>query len=951
MSNTYSRTHPTTGLSTQLRPCIRIVLSIFPLTFVILISGIFFTTTQSISASTKTNKQLLDALEILSTLQNANTKAKQAYQEITTQLPAAITDAVQRSSWIKAQKSMTPKMLEKAATTPGTQLIQTPNGLVAISHSKLNSAISGISEFIITNPNAKSIIDSLKPKIPQRFHGAINLLTSYLAKNGAKAPNMAGLKKSLIEALITREVSNYLDPLTENLRDQILHHGAKETLRKASAKVDRSPANTGPSSAQSKRQTANPSQDTLIHEAKLTLATNLKILEKLLATATRSYKECETLAADIPTKHPDIPSAKANLDRRRIARNLEKASIEQSNNLLGGISRIMTLISFTKESAGKLCSSKTTSQEAQKQITSLKKIAEGAYRSTKTQINATKATLQRGIPQYNKTLEGNILSLERKCQPVNNFSIHFSPGRALNAFVQVSNSISRLDRYGRKLDVEVELYKIQFAQLQSRMKKLSSNKCKSRIAAFRKTCDRLRESNLSNLIKQDKSETTLLSRKHHTLQKSVDSIATQLESEYKKAQTAFQSASNCVTRSGIQNIDKAKDALSACRFKESHSLIAALPKNPQREALVKRWNEAYQQEKKARSLVREAIALQKDGQLASAIKSLKQARANTLCDGTLNALNSAIAKISSEQSSNAKMDATSADSAIAACQFKRSRDLIAALPKGIERTKLVQRWNETYKRERQARDLIRKAIVLRSDGKPGRAIGELHRAQDLTRCPTTEAAIDKAIGSIRKETAKISAVRQREAADKKCKSKYGYSYRAGTTIGNGAFSCIPDQRTANQICRSQNQGTGWYANRIRENGTIDCQQSRAGANAACRARNGSGWRAGQQLPNGAFACVPGPAARTAQCVRLNGAGYRAGRLRRQGTRHVWSCIPPRRVVAPRQPRRPVSRPTRCPAGYVRMDNGSCVNMGPIGGALRGAAKNLGPGGAGYRLSR
>jgi len=96
------------------------------------------------------------------------------------------------------------------------------------------------------------------------------------------------------------------------------------------------------------------------------------------------------------------------------------------------------------------------------------------------------------------------------------------------------------------------------------------------------------------------------------------------------------------------NADAAQEALSACQFNQSRQLIAELPQGPRRQSLVKRWNRAYETERKARDLANEAARLVQQGEPGKAIGNLHRASDLGPCDKTVAAIDRAIEYIRSK---------------------------------------------------------------------------------------------------------------------------------------------------------------------------------------------------------------------------------------------------------------------------------------------------------------
>lgn len=304
---------------------------------------------------------------------------------------------------------------------------------------------------------------------------------------------------------------------------------------------------------------------------------------------------------------------------------------------------------------------------------------------------------------------------------------------------------------------------------------------------------------------------------------------------------------------------------------------------------------------------------------------LREARAAVVCKGSPEAVDKAIANVEGTI-------AEAVEAALSACAFKKSRELIDALPQGSRRTALVARWNKAYEAERRAHDLVNKAVELRDQGERGKAIGMLHEARDLTTCDSTVAAIDKAIAGM-SDVAAPSAADQIAAATADCQRSYGGGYRAGDPLPDGRYYCVPDQATANVKCDELSKGPGHEAFNIKNDGSFACRMGKVAADHWCRAQRGIGWYAVFNKDRSRVTCYPDANARTAQCVTEFGAGWRAGDLRRDGR---WNCYGPRQQVTT-----PRAQPgVKCPPGHIPTRSGGCLNIGGVMEGLRDPVRGL-----------
>ena len=262
-----------------------------------------------------------------------------------------------------------------------------------------------------------------------------------------------------------------------------------------------------------------------------------------------------------------------------------------------------------------------------------------------------------------------------------------------------------------------------------------------------------------------------------------------------------------------------------------------------------------------------------------------------------------------------------ADSALNACRFKESRQLIDALPDSPRRRALVERWNRAYEAERRARALVTEFVTLRDRGEPGKAIGVLHQARDLTTCDSTVPAIDKAIAANESRIVEADAGRAGAALDA-CRFKDSRKLIDALPQGLRRTALVARWNTAyeaerrahdlvNEAVELRQQGERGKAigmlHQARDLTSCDstvaaidkaivamaagavpsAEDKIAAATANCRRDYGSGYRAGDQLPDGRYYCVPDQAAANAKCDQLSqGPGHEAFDIKNDGT---FSC--------------------------------------------------------------
>jgi hypothetical protein len=112
-----------------------------------------------------------------------------------------------------------------------------------------------------------------------------------------------------------------------------------------------------------------------------------------------------------------------------------------------------------------------------------------------------------------------------------------------------------------------------------------------------------------------------------------------------------------------------------------------------------------------------------------------------------------------------------------------------------------------------------------------------------------------------------------------CRTTAGAGYYPSAVDRNNEFRCIPTQKTANRWCNSNNSGSGWYAVKIKADGSFNCtksrKQQRSEARADCRrqARNAGKVYAFTKInKDGTYRChwcEPGFRYRKGQCYPRN----------------------------------------------------------------------------------
>ncbi|WP_346910360.1 hypothetical protein [uncultured Roseibium sp.] len=188
-------------------------------------------------------------------------------------------------------------------------------------------------------------------------------------------------------------------------------------------------------------------------------------------------------------------------------------------------------------------------------------------------------------------------------------------------------------------------------------------------------------------------------------------------------------------------IAQGRAALESCDLKNAiRERILALPASAKRDALAEEWKGAYAHERAARDLIRQAIALNKNGQLPAATAKLHEAQGvPPYCASTRTKLAGAIAKADGRM---ADAEAVRITEMVRVCNFKDSRALIKNLPESARRAELVDLWNRSRNAEIDARRLLKTAMSLKDAGQVQSARTKLAEARGKARCKSTLARID-----------------------------------------------------------------------------------------------------------------------------------------------------------------------------------------------------------------
>jgi hypothetical protein len=221
-----------------------------------------------------------------------------------------------------------------------------------------------------------------------------------------------------------------------------------------------------------------------------------------------------------------------------------------------------------------------------------------------------------------------------------------------------------------------------------------------------------------------------------------------------------------------ESASRAEAAIDACKFEDAAALIADLPEgNAERQRLRALLKRKVAAERKARAAYKAGKELYGNGDLDGALGKMRTARGDAQCEKTIAAIDAASATIEGAQAMAAAENARLAEAAIEACEFKEARTLIAKLPAGGgEHGRLSSMLNAKTSSERSARSAYAQGRRLQEAQDFDSALERMNEARGDARCEKTIAAIDSALGAIRRDQAQAASalVRQAETAIRAC---------------------------------------------------------------------------------------------------------------------------------------------------------------------------------------
>ncbi len=866
---------------------------------------------------------LSDGLDILSAFRTAHPEAERAYQELMKRVPEEVRKQAEASDWAQRQAAMNPAQLEEAASDRDMRLVPTPDGVAAISSDKLTKAIRGLVEFAVDQNDIAQLLAPIRDKLPASLQGAAGAILSQLPLS-RDSPAIRWVAVAGIEKLVATEVASQIDPVSEEIRDGVFRDGPSAALAKARQEADAmkkraaeaAAALSAAEAAQAREREARAKEEA----AKAPAVTPGSDQDRLAALKASIGQDLGTIEAFInqvdPLEVASCQSARkatqvvANLNealsRRALIHGLIRESITRVDRFAGSASSAVRLVTITREAADKVCpaSAGRSDSAALQRLEAMLGIVQGAYDGISGQIRSTLVDIGDPVAQPDESLRQSARSVAETC---GDFDIRRRDvlrktpiGPYIAAVQRIGPDLASAEALAGLGDLELQLHKTQWARLQGAIQKLESyvRECVDDVGVFRKFCSAANTADLLKRVESAYAEAAALEADRIGARGRLTKTMEELERDYTAAKNAIEQAKACVSR-------KADD-------------VSVEPTRP---------HDCEQ----SRNDLAEAKSLADKGSLAAALEALDKIKVEQCPD-----LGPQVAAERTRISGLVDNAVNNAEAALDACsKFSDSRNLIGELPVGPRRAALVERWNNAYEAERRARDFVTEAMALRDQGEPGKAIGKLHQARDLTSCDSTVAAIDKAIAGMQSAAA-ASAEDKIAAATASCRRDFGGGYRAGVPLPDDRYSCVPDQATANAKCDQLNNATGYEAINIKNDGSFGCRMGKVAADNWCRGQRGAGWYAQFNKDRSRVTCYPDRNARTAQCVTQFGAGWRAGDLRADGR---WTCYGPRRQTTTPRPQPGV----QCPPGQIPTESGGCLNLGGIMEGIGASVRGL-PGG-------
>jgi hypothetical protein len=893
-------------------------------------------------ATTRTYPGLIDGLELLSAYRNLDPRAEAAYQALIKRAPPEIQQQANTSNWASQQAQMSATALQEASLDNKQHIVRTPHGLAVISKEKLDRAIDGLTQFAIDQKDIGQLLEGVKDRLPAELRALAAAAAAALSQ--PEESGLASAARVLAVAALTQkikaDVTGLIEPTSQDIRDRIFSDGAAQTLESARQEARRATDQAaasqpdGPAHDQASPETRraatvrDTTQDELDRaiESKATIAEGhslLPVIERYAAALRETASQCRSQTAAASSAMEQVETTIIQL--RRLGDEAQDAGLSMSRSMNAAKAEV----SSSRRLVEAMCSPGASRAES-----GMEKELDAVSAELATRYAAITDGLRKGLDRLFATPVSSCASAERtlgeflreSCAAWRQ-SNGVGSESALSAedqvaFAKLRYALREARRLGVDLSVDDALLDVRLASLEAQITTDMRT-----VAGCVQQCSNLQaRAAVTGLDQCERLESTVEKRRAE-VRAGHAKLSAEFETERAALRDAIERTRSCL--SGTANEAEGRALLEACRFKDSRALIEALPEGPQRSALAERWNRAYEAERQARDLVKEAVALRDQRQLGKSIGMLRQARDLTTCESTVAAIDKTIGGLLEQM---AEANADKAEAALEACHLAESRKLIGALPESPRRASLMARWNKTYESETNARRLYDEARALIQDAKPVEALAKLRAVSTEDLCAATANAIATAISAAEKDALAGSKADRIAAATASCVEISGPGHRAGLETPDGRFWCVPDQKAGNRRCREIMGGVDAVAFNIKEDGTFRCRVTQKGAQALCQ-RAAPGWHATRLRADGSYECYPGQAVRTAQCERDNGSrGWRAGKPRRRsGGGFVWECHPP--VGVPAKPPQ-ATTPRTCPPGSFMTSAGQCLNIGAIMEGIR-----------------
>lgn len=286
-----------------------------------------------------------------------------------------------------------------------------------------------------------------------------------------------------------------------------------------------------------------------------------------------------------------------------------------------------------------------------------------------------------------------------------------------------------------------------------------------------------------------------------------------------------------------ESASRAETAIAACKFKDAAALVADLPEDSAERrrlrALLKRKVAA---ERAARAAYKAGKELYRSGELDGALSKIRDARGDAQCEKTVAAIDAARATIEGARDRAAAETARLAEAALEACEFGDARTLIGKLPEGGgERGRLASMLKAKARSERSARSAYAEGRELQEGEDLDGALRRMTAARRDARCERTIAAIDSALGAIRRDLARAASalVRQAETAIRACNFNHARGLIDQLPEGSADRSRLRAMMDGEKRARAD-YDAGWTRFKAGDHDAARQRMTRARGAAACR---------------------------------------------------------------------------------------------------------------------